>query len=191
TATIRRNRNRAGHGVRSTAGMPRVLIAGCGYLGQAVADLFLAANWQVEGWTQSAKSAAECFSGRYPVYGVDISDSKQVAAQEGEFSMVVHCASTHGGDADLYRRIYLDGARNLIDRFAGSALLFTSSTSVYAQNAGEWVTEKSLAQPKHETGKILRKAEEVVLAAGGVIARLAGLYGPGRSFLLKRFLSGA
>ena len=37
--------------------MPRLLIAGCGYLGQAVADLFVAASWEVEGWTMSSESA--------------------------------------------------------------------------------------------------------------------------------------
>ncbi len=35
--------------------MPRVLIAGCGYVGTATADLFQAAGWEVEGWTHSAR----------------------------------------------------------------------------------------------------------------------------------------
>jgi nucleoside-diphosphate-sugar epimerase len=52
------------------------------------------------------------------------------------------------------------------------------------------VTEESPAEPKHETGKILREAEQLVLARGGNVARLGGIYGPGRSFLLKKFLSG-
>src|SRR5437667_11004173 len=39
--------------------MPRILIAGCGYVGQATADLFHAAGWTVEGWTRSADSAAK------------------------------------------------------------------------------------------------------------------------------------
>ena len=39
--------------------MPRVLIAGCGYVGAATADLFQAAGWEVEGWTHSPESAAQ------------------------------------------------------------------------------------------------------------------------------------
>ena len=35
--------------------MPRVLIAGCGYVGTATADLFQSAGWEVEGWTYSAR----------------------------------------------------------------------------------------------------------------------------------------
>lgn len=61
-------------------------------------------------------------------------------------------------------------------------LLFTSSTSVYAQNTGEWVTEESLAKPDRETGRILRETEELVLAHRGCIARLAGIYGPARLY---------
>jgi nucleoside-diphosphate-sugar epimerase len=61
---------------------------------------------------------------------------------------------------------------------------------VYAQETGDWVTEESLAQPKHETGKILREAETLVLDRSGTVARLAGLYGPGRSALLQRMLRG-
>jgi nucleoside-diphosphate-sugar epimerase len=68
-------------------------------------------------------------------------------------------------------------------------LLLTSSTSVYAQKAGEWVTEVSAAEPTRETGRVLRETEEFVLARGGIVARLAGIYGPGRSALLRKFLA--
>jgi nucleoside-diphosphate-sugar epimerase len=103
---------------------------------------------------------------------------------------VIHCASTRGGDVDSYRRVYFDGARNLLERFGSSRILFTSSTSVYAQTNGERVTEEGLAEPVHETGKILREAEDLVLGNCGIIIRLGGIYGPGRSALLKKFLSG-
>src|SRR5438552_3745065 len=118
--------------------MPRVLIAGCGYLGQAVADLFLADNWEVEGWTMSSDSAHQLATKPYPVHAVDISQADQVRAHSGTFDAVVHCASTRGGAADSYRNVYLDGARNLLGRFGGSRILFTGSTSVYAQEKGEW-----------------------------------------------------
>jgi nucleoside-diphosphate-sugar epimerase len=170
--------------------MPRVLIAGCGYLGQAVAELFFAGDWEVEGWTKSADSAQPLSTKPYPVHAVDISKEDHVHAQTGNFDAVIHCASTRGGDVDSYRRVYLDGARNLIHRFGRSQILFTSSTSVYAQNDGDWVTEITPAEPKHETGTILREAEDLVLANRGIVIRLGGIYGPGRSALLKRFLSG-
>ena len=55
---------------------------------------------------------------------------------------------------------------------------------------GSIVTEDSPAEPQRETGKILRETEKMVLAHGGIVARLAGIYGPGRSASLQRFLDG-
>ena len=170
--------------------MPRVLIAGCGYLGRAVADLFVGRGWEVEGWTKSAESAQQLSTKPYPVLAVDLALEHGVRAQTENFDAVIHCASTRGGDVDLYRHVYLDGARRLLERFTGSRILFTSSTSVYAQTNGEWITEESDAEPKHERGKILRKAEDLVLANLGIVIRLGGIYGPGRSALLKKFLTG-
>ena len=47
-----------------------------------------------------------------------------------------------------------------------------------------------MAEPVHEPGKILRETEEFVRQNGGIVARLAGIYGPGRSALLRKFFSG-
>ena len=55
---------------------------------------------------------------------------------------------------------------------------------------GEEVSEESEAWPERETGRLLLEAERVVLAAGGVAARLSGIYGPGRSVILRKFLTG-
>jgi nucleoside-diphosphate-sugar epimerase len=170
--------------------MARVLIAGCGYVGEAAANLFHAAGWEVEGWTASAESARRLSQKPYPVRGVDIMEGKAVAASSGDFDVVVQCVSSRGGDAEQYRRLYLNGARNLIHAFPAATFLLTSSTSVYVQTGGELVDECSPAEPSHDKGKILREAEELVLARRGLVARLGGIHGPGRSFLLSRFLEG-
>jgi len=169
--------------------MPQILIAGCGYVGQATADLFHAAGWPVEGSTHSAESAARLSAKPYPVYAFDIASKAQVGARAGTFDAIIYCASS-GGDADAYCQIYLNGARNLLDRFVGTKLLFTSSTSVYAQRDGSWVTEESETKPPRKTGRILLQTENFVLAHDGIVARLAGIYGPKRSALLTKFLSG-
>ena len=170
--------------------MPRILIAGCGYVGQATADLFHAAGWDAEGWTASEKSASALSAKPYPICQIDISNRDQVAERPGTFDAVIHCASSRGGGFESYRQIYLNGARNLLDRFAGTRMLFTSSTSVYAQHDGSWVTEESETQPARETGRILLETEKIVLGRGGTVARLSGIYGPGRSALLSKFLAG-
>jgi nucleoside-diphosphate-sugar epimerase len=170
--------------------MPRILIAGCGYVGQATADLFHTAGWDVEGWTASEESAAALSAKPYPACQVDISNCDQVAERPGKFDAVIHCASSRGGGVESYRQIYLNGTRNLLDRFAETKLLFTSSTSVYAQGDGSWVTEESETRPARDTGRVLLETEKLVLERRGMVARLAGIYGPGRSALLSKFLAG-
>jgi nucleoside-diphosphate-sugar epimerase len=170
--------------------MPRILIAGCGYVGQATADLFHAAGWDVEGWTASEESAAALSAKPYPACQVDISNHDQVAEHPGTFDAVIHCASSRGGGVEFYRQIYLNGARNLLDRFAETKLLFTSSTSVYGQCDGSWVTEESETKPARDTGRVLLETEKLVLERRGTVVRLAGIYGPGRSALLYKFLAG-
>jgi nucleoside-diphosphate-sugar epimerase len=124
------------------------------------------------------------------VRALDISDALAVSGVRGQFNVVLQCASSGGGGPEEYRRVYLAGAHNLIQAFPAATLLFTSSTSVYAQKNGEIVDETSPAQPAYETGCILRETEELVLANLGIVARLGGIYGPGRSFFLRKFLAG-
>jgi nucleoside-diphosphate-sugar epimerase len=102
---------------------------------------------------------------------------------------VIHCASSRGGDAEAYREIYLKGARHLLEAFPKARILFTGSTSVYAQRDGSWVTEESETKPLRETSRILLEVERLISEKGGIMARLAGIYGPQRSALLSKFLN--
>ena len=170
--------------------MPQILIAGCGYIGESTADLFHAAGWKVEGWVRSAESAALFAAKPYRVSTVDLSQRAEVFEHTGRFDAIVHCASSRGGDAEMYRRIYFNGARHLLDAFPTAKILFTSSTSLYAQHDGSRVTEESETKPIRETSRILLETENLVLDKRGIVARLAGVYGPGRSALLIKFLNG-
>lgn len=171
--------------------MARVLVVGCGYVGEAAANVFYESGWEVEGWTATSESAAKLSKLPYPVKAVDVTDGSAVSAASGQFDVVIHCVSSRGGDAAQYRRLYFDGAKNLLQAFSPGTILFTSSTSVYAQLDGSLVDESGPAEPRHEKGKILRETERLVLAAGGIVARLGGIHGPHRSFFLTRFLQGA
>lgn len=167
--------------------MARVLIAGCGYVGEAAANQFHAHGWKVEGWTGSADSAAKLSERPYPVRAVDMT---WPIAPTGEFDVIIHCVSSRGGDDERYRQLYLNGARNLRGAFPDATIVFTSSTSVYAQTDGSMVDEKSAADPAHAKGKILRETEDLVREAGGIVLRLGGIHGPHRSALVTKFLHG-
>ena len=170
--------------------MLRILIAGCGYVGEATADLFHSAGWNVEGWVHSKESAGRLSFKPYSIHAIDISQSGEVARHAEAFDAVIHCASSRGGDTEAYRQIYLNGARHLIETFPKAKILFTSSTSVYAQRDGAWVTEESATEPVRQTSRILLEVEKLILEKGGIVTRLAGIYGPQRSALLSKFLNG-
>jgi nucleoside-diphosphate-sugar epimerase len=170
--------------------MPRILIAGCGYVGETTADLFHATGWDVEGWVHSKESAARLSVKRYSIRVIDVSRRGDVAKSAGTFDAVIHCVSSRGGEAEAYREIYLNGARHLLETFPKAKILFTSSTSVYAQRDGSRVTEESETKPLRETSRILLEVERLILEKGGIITRLAGIYGPQRSALLSKFLNG-
>lgn len=173
-----------------------VVIAGCGYVGGRLADLLHERGVPVTGLTHSADSAARLSAEKaWPVMACDISDAaavKDLALQLGaeRVDALVHCASSSRGGAEVYRQVYVEGMRHLLGAFPRAFPVFTSSSSVYAQTDGSTVTEESPAEPERETGQLLRQAEELALARGGAVARLAGIYGPGRSFVLKNLLLG-
>ena len=171
-----------------------ILIAGCGYLGERIAHLLHEAGEAVLGLTHSAESAERLSkSVPFPVAACDISDASAVDAlatqpRTSEINTVIHCASSGRGGADAYRRVYLGGMKNLITAFPKATPIYTSSTSVYPQTDGSVVDETSPTDPDRETGQILRETEDLVVQNGGLVARLAGIYGPERSFVLKNLL---
>jgi nucleoside-diphosphate-sugar epimerase len=167
--------------------MPRVLIAGCGYVGSAAARLFAKEDWEVFGWTRSGQSAASPGKSSLSLAAVDITDLKTVRRNSFPADVVVHCASS---GTDSYLRVYRDGAANLAACFPSARIIFTSSTSVYPQRDGSSVTEDSPAEPASENAQILRQAEKIILDHAGIVLRVAGIYGPGRSFLLRSVMNG-
>lgn len=172
--------------------MPRsVLIAGCGFVGIPLARSFVAAGWETDAITASENSAASLHEEPFPAYALDITQRSGLRQLAGRrFDVVIHCASSGRGDANAYGAVFLDGTRNLMANLVYGRLIFSSSTSVYAQRDGSWVDETSLADPTPKTGQILRQTEDMVLASDGTVARLGGLYGPGRCAPLKKLLEG-
>ncbi len=158
----------------------KLLLAGHGYLGAAVAATFREAGWHV---------IPVSLTGGDGVIACDLGDAVAVRKLPAT-DLIIHCAASGRGGPDAYRHVYVEGCRNLTESFLGVPLIFTSSTSVYAQTDGAWVDEASPAEPGRETGKLLLEAENITIGAGGIVARLAGIYGPGRSVILQKFLAG-
>ncbi len=168
-----------------------VLVVGCGFTGLPLARRFEESGWEVSALTLSDVSARELGLEAFPVLAVDIGDrEKLLKMPKRVFDVVIHNASSGRGGAEAYQQVFYDGIINLCSTLEFGHLIFTSSTSVYAQMDGSWVDEGSLTDPPAETGKILLCTEKAVLDGAGTVARMAGLYGPGRCIPLQRLRAG-
>jgi nucleoside-diphosphate-sugar epimerase len=166
-----------------------VLVVGCGFVGLPLARNLASCGWETHAITASENSAAKLHDEPFAAYALDISDKASFGRLvRHRFDVVIHCASSGRGGVSRYAAVFLGGIQNLMTTLNYGRLIFTSSTSVYAQTDGSTVDERSPADPTRETGQILRKTEDLVLAANGVVARLAGLYGPGRCAPLQKLL---
>ena len=150
--------------------MKTCFIGGCGFTGLATARLLHMRGWRVIGGTHSPDSAAALAGEAFPVIACDITD-RAALSRIGTVDAVVHCASSGRGGVEQYRAVYLEGARALADILAPKQFVFTSSTSVYAQTDGSLVTEESAAEPDRETGRVLRAAEDFVIARAEAASR--------------------
>ena len=162
-----------------------LLVVGPGFLGKEIVREATELGWAVSTLSRSGSSGLKG----------DVTDLAWLIdlADKIQPTHIIHCASASAGSMDRlesYRRVYLKGSENLVTVFPQSRIVFTSSTSVYAQEDGSVVDESSETKPSTETAKVLLEAEAVITNAGGIVARLSGIYGKGRSYMLKRLRSG-
>lgn len=177
----------------------RALIVGCGYVGLPLGAELARRGHTVYGLRRTADGAGELrAAGLTPLVG-DVTQPDSLRALPGPFDWVVNTVSSSKGGADVYRAVYVEGTRNLLAWLAGGSVrkfIYTSSTSVYAQADGSLVTEKSPAEPKSDTGRLLVETEHLLLEAArgqnfpAVVLRVAGIYGPERGHLFQQFLRG-
>jgi len=174
-------------------GMSRIVIAGCGYVGGALASRLAAQGHDV---FALRRNTGELPAGVRPV-AADLTRLESLSALPEKIDRVVFAASAGGGGEDAYRAIYLDGLSNLLRALGEqgerpSRVLYTSSTSVFGQQRGEWLDESSVTKPRTATGEILVLAERLLAGSSfsTSVLRLGGIYGPGRTRLLDQVRDG-
>ena len=174
--------------------MSRVLIAGCGDVGTALGLLLCRRGHDVFG----ARRSAHLLPAPLHPVPVDLTDRGALEGAIPAADVVVYAVAAGRRDEDAYRRAYVDGVTALLDVLEQRSapprrVFFVSSTSVYGERGGAWVDETSPLRPRGFAGESLAAGERRMLASPipATVVRLAGIYGPGRDWLVRRARAGA
>lgn len=173
--------------------MAQIVIAGCGYVGNALARLLLAEDHEVFGIRRDPSQLAPGVRG---VRG-DLSDPKSLGPAPQRVDYAVFSVGADEGSEKAYRRAYLDGLAGFLEWLANEGqrpkrIVMTSSTSVYGQRRGEPIDEDSPTHPTQFRGETLLASERLLASSGipSVVVRLGGIYGPDRTSLIERARAG-
>jgi nucleoside-diphosphate-sugar epimerase len=170
----------------------RVLIAGCGDLGQRVASRLLARGSEV--YALRRHPSADADSGVHWI-GADLTDARSLQYLPAGITQVVYSPTPDARDEAAYRRIFVDGLRHLLEALDQQSLqrvLFVSSSAVYGEHGEAWVDEDTPPAPRGFNGSVLLEAEAWLSSqpVRSVVLRLAGLYGPGRTHVINQLRAG-
>lgn len=140
-------------------------------------------SWVIGGGFLGSALAESLRARGYSVLILDIRNGQdaadpavlRTALAQGAPQTVFCCQATHGGSAADYRHAYTGVTEALPAVVPAARIVFCSSLGATAP---------------HERAAVLRQAEQTVLAAGGVVLRLAALYGEKRCELLRRHVAG-
>jgi len=173
-----------------------VAILGCGYVGIALGEALESAGHRVVGARRSDEGLQAVEAAGLEAVRADVTDSGSLDAVP-DVDAVAFTASSGGGDADAARTVYVDGLRAAVEAFAArerppDRLVYTSSTGVYGDHDGDWVDEDAALRPATPKAEVLVEAERVARSAveygvDPTVARLGGVYGPGR-YRIERYL---
>ncbi|MEE1921554.1 NAD-dependent epimerase/dehydratase family protein [Pseudomonas sp. 148P] len=173
---------------------PSVLVVGCGDVGGRLARQMLADDWSVSGLRRNVGALPE----GVVAIAADL-EQRQVPAGWPSASpdYLVYCVAASQHDEAGYRSAYVEGLRNVLAWLAERGqkprrLLFVSSSSVFAQQGGEWIDETAETAPQEYSGRVMLEAERLALDSGipASVVRLTGIYGPGREWLLSQVRQG-
>lgn len=163
----------------------RVLIAGCGDVGNVLATELLRDGHVVYGLKRDTSTLPE---GVRPVQA-DLLDPETLKDLPEEIDCLVFMPTPASRDRSSYEAIFITGWKNLWNNLKAKPerALVVSSTAVYGEDSGGIVSELSGPNPTRFNGKVLLEMERLAALdmAGLVVARISGIYGPGRERLIR------
>jgi nucleoside-diphosphate-sugar epimerase len=163
----------------------RVLIAGCGDVGNILASLLLQNGHQVFGLKRNIPSLQEGVQ----AIQADLTRPSTLRNLPEDIDLLVFMPTPASRDQAAYEAIFLEGWNNLWAslRQKPTRTLMVSSTAVFGQSDGRQVNEETPPDPTRFNGKILQQMEQLGRDSSEnlIVARVAGIYGPGREGMIR------
>lgn len=167
----------------------RVLIAGCGDVGNVLAVALLQEGHTVYGLKRDTSTLP---GGVQPVQA-DLLDPATLSDLPEDIDSLVFMPTPARRDRAAYEAIFIRGWKNLWAALKPEPdrVLLVSSTAVYGEADGGMVDEESNPEPTGFNGKVLLEMEQTVARCTNnlVIVRISGIYGPGRERLIRLAVS--
>lgn len=161
-----------------------VLIAGCGYIGRRLAVLLLAQGYRVTGFVRTPASADQLQAIGVQALRVDLDAAAQCAGLVAGYETVFYLAPPPPqGNTDTRIETFL---RSIDPGSLPQRFVYISTSAVYGDCQGEWITEDHALNPTTARGQRRLDAENRLQAwsqqqgVEWIILRVPGIYGPGR-----------
>ena len=163
----------------------RVLIAGCGDVGNVLATSLLQDDHIVYGLKRDTSTLP---AGVKPVQA-DLTRPDTLKDLPMDIDSLVFMPTPASRDQAGYEAIFIQGWKNVWAGLKQTPLrtILVSSTAVYGETDGSVVNEETMAEPGGFNGRVLLKMEQLAGACTEhlVVVRASGIYGPGRERLIR------
>jgi nucleoside-diphosphate-sugar epimerase len=161
-----------------------VLIVGCGDIGRRVAALLPASRFDTIGVVRSDASREKLATAGIRAVCLDLDRLESGTDWECQSADVFYFAPPPPvGQQDLRMRAFLDTLR---DAVSIRRIVYISTSAVYGDCQGDWITETQPLNPATPRGHRRQDAEQQLLAwcraqaTEWIILRVPGIYGPGK-----------
>jgi nucleoside-diphosphate-sugar epimerase len=169
------------------------LIIGFGYVGARAGSAWATGGDTVFATTRGGREAELLATGARPIrFDVTRGGDELPGVATTLYAVGMDRSAGHA-----MRDVYVDGLVRTLERLpTPERFVYVSSTGVYGDHAGGWVTERTTPEPVDEGGRCCLEAERVLAEHARrtgmrtVILRFAGIHGPGRTILAGDLAAG-
>jgi nucleoside-diphosphate-sugar epimerase len=165
--------------------MPKIMIIGCGRLGQIIGNFFQINKFSVVGIRRSKVELS-----KFPMHAYDIfSNEFDIFFQEQKPDYIIYSATPSSQDPKDYEWIYFNGlkkVKHLSSQLPKTKLFFISSTRVFNGHHNDILLDDDTpTNPSDPQGEVLVNAERLIADTDdGIVFRLSGIYGLDRQMMI-------